>query len=116
MKNNEISTINVHELKKRYDESPDLCLIDVREHDEWNEMHIPGALHIPKDELINKIEVKAPDRSRPIYLHCRGGVRSLYAAHSLLEMGYQTVYSVDGGIIEWATAGYPINEQEMPRV
>ena len=108
MTEHKIKTINVHELKKRYDASPDLCLIDVREDDEWQALHIPGAIHIPKDALANVITAKIPDQTCPIYLHCRGGVRSLYAANTLAELGYQDVYSVDGGIIEWADAGYPV--------
>ena len=104
----QINTINVEELKNRYDAAPDLCLIDVREDDEWASEHIPGAYHIPKDNLIDHIELRAPDRSQPIYLYCCGGVRSLQAAHTLLEMGYKQVYSVDGGIVEWESAGYPI--------
>lgn len=103
-----INRINVHALKKCYDESLDLCLIDVREQDEWQEMHIPRAIHIPKDTLADRIATVAPDRLTPVYLHCRGGVRSLYAAHVLLDLGYQSVYSVDGGLMEWAGAGYPV--------
>ena len=108
MINHKIKTIDVQELKKRYDASPDLCLIDVREQHEWQEMHIPRAVHIPKDELTSVIENQVPDHTHPIYLHCKGGVRSLYAAHCLMEMGYQNVYSIDGGIMEWANSGYPV--------
>lgn len=103
-----IKTISVHELKQHYDNSQDICLIDVRELDEWQDLHIPRALHIPKDDLIALIQEKIPQRSQPIYLHCRGGVRSLHAANSLIELGYEDVYSVDGGIMEWAKAGYPV--------
>jgi len=108
MTNHTIKTIDVHELKKRYDALPDLCLIDVREDHEWQEEHIPRALHIPKDKLLEKIEQTLPDKDSTIYLHCRGGVRSLYAAECLMALGYQNVYSVDGGIMEWMGAGYPV--------
>jgi len=103
-----IKTISVHELKECYDNTQNICLIDVRELDEWQDQHIPRALHIPKDELILLIQEKMPERTQPIYIHCRGGVRSLHAANCLLEMGYEEVYSVDGGIMEWARAGYPV--------
>jgi rhodanese-related sulfurtransferase len=103
-----IKTISVHELKKRRDLNPELCLIDVREVDEWEELHIPGAMHIPKDSLVECIRVKVPDHDKPIYLHCRGGVRSLHSANDLITLGYTDVYSVDGGIMEWAQSGYPI--------
>jgi rhodanese-related sulfurtransferase len=103
----EINTISVHELKKRLDTDANLCLIDVREDYEWQEIRIPGALHIPKNELPTRIEAQVPARAEPIYLHCRGGVRSLDAARSLLQLGYQEVYSIDGGISEWQGSGYP---------
>lgn len=108
MKNIEIQTIDVHELKRRCDANPDLCLIDVREDHEWQQLHIPNAMLIPKDILSSVIEHRVPDQNCPVYLHCRSGVRSLYAAEALAGMGYKDVYSIDGGIIEWARAGYPV--------
>lgn len=104
-----VKTIDVHQLKNKMDTNPDLCLIDVRELDEWQEVRIPGAHHIPKDVITTHIASQVSDKSHPIYLHCRGGVRSLYAAQCLLDIGYEEVYSVDGGIMEWAMFGYPIN-------
>ncbi len=108
MTDNKVNIINVHELKKRRDVSPNLCLIDVREDSEWQEVHIPGALHIPKDELAARIAAKVPKHDCPIYLHCRGGVRSLHAANCLLSLGYKEVYSIEGGIAAWEESGYPI--------
>ncbi|WED42297.1 rhodanese-like domain-containing protein [Legionella cardiaca] len=107
----EIPTISVQELKKRLDADPALCLIDVRELSEWQILRIPHAIHIPKDELPNRISTHISDLNHPIYLHCKGGVRSLYAANCLLEMGYKKVYSVDGGIMEWTMFGYPVEEK-----
>lgn len=103
-----IQRIDVHELKRRLDADANLYLIDVREDDEWQALRIPGAIHIPKDELAAVIEEKIPNRNKPIYLHCKGGVRSLHAASTLLNLGYKEIYSIDGGIAEWATAGYPV--------
>lgn len=108
MTEHKVNTINVHELKKRREINPNLCVIDVREDSEWQEQHIPGALHIPKDMLVASIAAKVPDHNCPIYLHCRGGTRSLLAANYLIALGYQEVYSVDGGISEWEKSGYPI--------
>jgi rhodanese-related sulfurtransferase len=108
MTQNTIKTISVHELKKHYDASPDLCLIDVREADERQALHIPGSMHIPKDTLASVIDAKVPDKNHVIYLHCRGGVRSLDSARCLLDLGYKSVYSLDGGIMEWADAGFPV--------
>lgn len=105
-----IKTINVHDLKKKMDTQNNLCLIDVRELEEWQEIRIPKAIHIPKDTISVHIEAEATDKNQAIYLHCRGGVRSLYAAQNLIDLGYTDVYSVDGGIVEWAMFGYPVEQ------
>lgn len=112
----EIKTINVHELKNKMDMDKNLRLIDVRELEEWQEIRIPGALHIPKDNISLQIDSHIHDKSSPIYLHCRGGVRSLYAAQCLLDLGYEEIYSVDGGIIEWAMFGYPVESSNYASV
>lgn len=110
MTNPNIKTIDVHELKNKMAEDPNLCLIDVREPDEWLSIRIPKAIHIPKDNISSTIETQIPDKNSPIYLHCKGGVRSLYAAQCLIDLGYQEVYSVNGGIMEWAMFGYSIEQ------
>jgi len=104
---NIVNTIDVHELKKRRDSQSDLCIIDVREQDEWDEQHIPGAIHIPKDKIADNITGVTSQKNHPIYLHCRGGTRSLWAGQRLIELGYTDVYSIDGGITAWIESGYP---------
>ncbi|MCA0403302.1 MAG: rhodanese-like domain-containing protein [Proteobacteria bacterium] len=103
-----IKSVNVQQLKKMMDENPELCLIDVRENDEWQAGHIPAAIHIPKDEIVAKFPLLESDKTKAVYLHCKAGVRSLYAAERLIELGYQEVYSVEGGILAWVEAGFPI--------
>lgn len=103
-----IATVDVHELKKQLDDHPSLCLIDVRELDEWQTVRIPGAVHIPKGDITARVQEVTKDLDRPVYLHCKGGMRSLYAASCLLDMGYKQVYSVDGGISDWVASGYPV--------
>jgi len=105
-----VKTIDVHELKKCQEHNPGLCLIDVREIHEWEDQRIPGALHIPKDNLAATIAAVVSDKHQPIYLHCRGGTRSLWAGERLVEMGYTDVYSVDGGISDWCQSGYPVED------
>lgn len=108
MPRSEIKTIDVIELKARMDLYPDLILVDVRELYEWKKMHIAQAIHIPGNKIKQTILDTVSDKSHPIYIHCQAGVRSLYAAQSLIELGYENVYSVNGGIIDWANQGYPI--------
>ena len=81
-------------------------LIDVREQDEWDQGHIPGALHLSKGYIEIRIEEAVPERSTPITLYCAAGVRSLLAAQALDAMGYQDVASMSGGYGAWKQAGF----------
>lgn len=108
MTTTQLKLITVDELKKKIDNDPHLCLIDVREPHEWKELHIPGAHLIPKDKLIDEIQSVVSHKNQPIYLHCRGGVRSCDAGLKLITMGYKEIYSLEGGIMEWAAMGYPV--------
>ena len=83
-------------------------VVDVREQDEWDEGHIPGAVHIPRGHLESRIERAAPDRSRPILLYCSVGNRSVFAAKTLAELGYEDVVSLSGGFTDWKRNGLPV--------
>lgn len=102
-----VQTISVQQLKALWESRPELCVIDVREPHEWNMIRIPGAQLIPKDQIRERITELALPKDQPIYLHCRSGMRSLYAAEQLIAAGYTCVFSVDGGIMDWVQSGYP---------
>jgi sulfur-carrier protein adenylyltransferase/sulfurtransferase len=87
-------------------------LLDVREQDEWDEGHIPGAVHVPRGFLESRIEQVAPDRARPVVVYCAGGARSAFAAKALEELGYESVVSLAGGYTDWKRNGYPT---QLPR-
>jgi sulfur-carrier protein adenylyltransferase/sulfurtransferase len=82
-------------------------LVDVRETTEWQEGHIVDAVHVPRGHLESRIEAAAPDRSRPLVIYCASGVRSLFAAQQLEQMGYQDVASMAGGFQAWKSEGRP---------
>jgi molybdopterin/thiamine biosynthesis adenylyltransferase/rhodanese-related sulfurtransferase len=86
--------------------------IDVREADEWQEGHLPGAVHIPRGSLESRVEGVAPYKETPVILYCASGARSAFAAKTLHELGYDTVYSLAGGFTDWKRNGLAIT---MPR-
>jgi len=81
------------------------AIIDVREASEWEQGHVPGAVHISKSYIEQQIEGAVPDRDAPVVLYCAGGVRSLFAAQTLADMGYTNVKSMAGGFQAWKGAG-----------
>jgi rhodanese-related sulfurtransferase len=82
-------------------------IVDVRDKDEWDEGHIPHALHLSRGTLELDIEEKVPDPNAVIICHCGGGGRSALAAESLQKMGYKNVRSMTGGLKAWKAAGLP---------
>jgi molybdopterin/thiamine biosynthesis adenylyltransferase/rhodanese-related sulfurtransferase len=80
--------------------------LDVRERDEWEEGHIPGAVFVPRGNLESRIESVESDRDRPIVVYCAGGSRSAFAAKSLQELGYANVLSLTGGYTDWKRNGF----------
>jgi sulfur-carrier protein adenylyltransferase/sulfurtransferase len=88
-------------------ESEDTVFVDVRERDEWDEGHIPGAIHVPRGNLESRIENAVADRSARIVLYCAAGSRSAFAAKTLEELGYDDVASLAGGYTDWKRNGFP---------
>jgi sulfur-carrier protein adenylyltransferase/sulfurtransferase len=86
--------------------------VDVRESDEWDEGHVPGAVHLARGFLESRIEAAAPDHTQPIVVYCAGGSRSAFAAKSLQELGYESVVSLAGGYTDWKRNGNPT---QLPR-
>ena len=114
----------LNQVKAEIDEitSPDLhdrlaagdrpFLLDVREQDEWDEGHLPGAVHVARGNLEARIETAIPDKEREVVIYCAAGARSAFVAKSMLELGYADVASMAGGFSEWKHNGY---SYETPR-
>jgi rhodanese-related sulfurtransferase len=91
------------EAQKMIDEGAQL--IDVRADHEWEAGHLPGATHVPLDELPE--HTGEIDKDRPVLLYCRGGNRSTMAAAALADAGYDAV-KLNEGIVGWDEAGLPL--------
>jgi sulfur-carrier protein adenylyltransferase/sulfurtransferase len=89
-------------------------VIDVREQHEWDEAHLERAIHVPQGEVAERIDEIAPDRSERLILHCRTDNRSSRVAELLDDLGYGDVSVMEGGIVAWADAGYPVVAQLTP--
>jgi len=85
----------------------DAIFVDVREQDEWDEGHIPGALYLGRGNLESRIETAVPDKARPIVVYCAAGNRSVFATKTLEALGYENVSSLAGGYVDWKRNGFP---------
>ncbi|MFA7275551.1 MAG: HesA/MoeB/ThiF family protein [Pseudobdellovibrionaceae bacterium] len=78
----------------------DIVLIDVREEEEWDDGHIPGATHFPLSQLLMDKIPPVSDKKR-IIVYCQIGGRSITAARLLMERGYWDIRSLKGGYEQW---------------
>ncbi|MCU6480383.1 MULTISPECIES: rhodanese-like domain-containing protein [Arthrobacter] len=90
-------------------------ILDVREDYEWEAGHIDGALHIPLEQLPERLDSLDPDVDLNVI--CRTGGRSFRATNWLTQNGY-TAFNVVGGMGAWLEAGKPMvsDNGETPRV
>lgn len=75
-------------------------IVDVRQQDEYDSGHIPGAILIPNESIGTDRPAELPDLDQIILIYCRSGNRSKQAAQKLTEMGYNNIFEF-GGINTW---------------
>lgn len=103
----EIREIDAAEARERVDDS---IVIDVREPEEYEDGHIPGAVNVPRGTLEWRIErIDALEslsyeerREQPILVYCRSGARSALATQTLQRLGFKDVRSIAGGYRDWS--------------
>jgi rhodanese-related sulfurtransferase len=83
-----------------------LALIDVRTDQEVARGVIPGARHIPLQQLAGRFG-EIP-RDRPVVFYCQSGARSAQASYFLASQGWADVSNLAGGIVAWAGRGLPV--------
>ncbi len=86
--------------------------IDVRERDEWDEGHIPGAIHVPRGFFESRVEGLVPYHAQKVVVYCASGARSTFATKTLQDLGYEDVVNLQGGFTDWKRNGFPT---ELPR-
>ncbi|MEY2453752.1 MAG: hypothetical protein QOD92_3326 [Acidimicrobiaceae bacterium] len=99
----DVPAIDIEELARLRETK--IVLVDVREPDEFENFHVPGAQLIPLADVPERIE-EIPDDQR-VYVICATGGRSGRAVEFLNNQGYDTV-NVAGGSKAWLEAGHPV--------
>ena len=92
--------ITAEEARQIMDTEKGYIILDVREQDEYDTGHIPGAILIPYTQIEEKANEMLPDKEQLILVYCRSGRRSKIAAEALVELGYTNIKEF-GGIIDW---------------
>ncbi|RIK17164.1 MAG: rhodanese-like domain-containing protein, partial [Anaerolineae bacterium] len=81
---------------------------DVREPDEYAAGHIPGITLIPMGEVAERLSEIPTDKE--VIVTCRSGNRSGQIVDFLRSQGFTNVHNMEGGIVAWEEAGYPVEQ------
>lgn len=105
-----IESVDSATFKERISVASEVQLLDVRTAEEFAEGHLESAINIDVHALDSTKRVSEKlDKSRPIYLYCRSGKRSMAAAKTLAQEGY-TIVNLKSDILGWLEAGYPVSK------
>ena len=100
-KSGEYRQVSSAEAQKLMESESNYIILDVRRADEYANGHIPGAINVANESIIDKEPVELPDKDQMILVYCRSGNRSKQASEKLANMGYTNIVEF-GGIGEWA--------------
>lgn len=92
--------ITAQQAKEIMDTQKGYVILDTRTREEYDESHIPGAILIPYDEILQKAESVLTDKNQLLLVYCRSGRRSKLASEDLVKLGYTNIQEF-GGIIDW---------------
>ena len=97
----QIEQVTPEQVQQMQARKEEVIYLDVREPNEWNLGHLPGAVHLARGNLEGKIEALIP-RDKRVVIYCARGNRSALAALTMKQMGYENVSSMARGIQGWA--------------
>lgn len=86
----------------------DFIILDVRTPEEYAQGFIAGSVNLNTRDPGFSDRLGPLDRNREYLLYCATGIRSAATMSLMEEMGFTKVYSMEGGISAWITAGYPV--------
>jgi len=107
---NRVRQLSAEEVRAMLDGADAPMLIDVREPGEYHGQlgHIPGSVLLPLRELAARVGELEPHRGRPVVAVCRSGVRSTTAAAILYGLGFERVYNLKDGMVDWNDRKLPV--------
>lgn len=101
------------ELWQIFKKKEKITIIDIRERAEIQNQTLPQACTLGRGFLEFKIKELCPEVSQKIIVYCAGGNRSALAVKSLQDMGYQNVFSLQGGFNAWKNANLPLQKKRI---
>ncbi len=105
---NKTVQLTAADFKQHVDTAVKKTILDVRTPEEFATGYISGASNINVNDKDFKDRVAGLDKTAPVYVYCKGGLRSAAAAATLEELGFTQVYDLKGGIMAWTNQELPL--------
>src|SRR5688572_26704031 len=103
-KGQNVETVSVNDFESKLKATENAQLLDVRTTGEYTEGHLDKAKNIDWNGDSFETEVQKLDKSKPVFVYCLVGGRSKKASSKLKDVGFTTVYNLDGGYMKWSEA------------
>ncbi|KIA85174.1 thioredoxin domain-containing protein [Flavobacterium sp. AED] len=100
-----VKTIEAKAFAEKIKETPNSQILDVRTPEEFASDHIDNAKNVNWLGNTFVTDAEKLDKSKPVFVYCKSGGRSQKASEKLSELGFTTIYQLDGGILKWDAAG-----------
>lgn len=108
--NNTVQNIAAKDVFEAISQKKDCVLLDVRTSGEFARGTIQGSINIPVDQVESAVSSRIPEKTKTIYVFCLSGSRSIYAAETMVKLGFTNVYNMTSGLLAWRASGYPMGE------
>ena len=95
--------VSCQETAEKLKQGETFLLLDCREQDEYDHVHIAGATLLPMSQIADRVQELEPQRDQPVIVYCHHGGRSLRVTMFLKQAGFADVRSMAGGIDAWAS-------------
>ena len=103
----QIGHTSAETLKTAIDSNEPVVILDVRDEEQYEAEHLPGAISLPRAAIELEIDEIVPDQDTRVVAHCGGNTRGSLSAHTLQIMGYKNASVLTGGFRGWKAAGLP---------
>lgn len=121
---NAVQTIDVKSYSEKIKTNSNAQILDVRTPEEYATGHINNSDNVNWLSESFVVRTDKYDKTKPVFVYCKSGGRSLKASEKLVELGFTTVYNLDGGMLKWEAAGLAkpnnkiigINKQEYDKL
>jgi thioredoxin len=107
-KSNSFESLHPKEFAEKIKTTDHPQILDVRTPDEFESEHIDNAKNVNWNGDDFEAKAASYDKSKPVFVYCLSGGRSKKAATKLKELGFDTVYELDGGLLNWNEEGFGI--------